>query len=218
MPSCPAMASSVVSPGRPTQLGGEAHPAFPPARDLTATVAVHNAHESPPPRPTSERPESTCDVTATGNCTLCTVRNSIRKYPMHFCAWKRCCYKFSGEGGLLGKNFEHLPVCHSWCWSLERDRLERNAKQAGEWPEAMNGLPMCHRQCYMQVLAKIQDPDAPEREVVPRNRTLSERLRVPKLEHKLEGWFKCLTMPPSDRGRESGSSSSSPGEESRNGV
>ena len=197
MPHCATMANTIPSAGvsRPTQLGGEANPAFPVVRDW---ASLQHTHEPAPPRPTSDRSGSTFDVTGTGNCTLCTVSKSVRKYPEHFCGWTRCCYKFSDEGALLGKDFEHLPVCHNYCWTLERDRLERDAQRVGAWPDAMNGLPMCHRQCYMQALAKLQDPDAEEREVVPRNRCLRERLRIPKLEHRIDEIFKCLATPPSD--------------------
>ena len=76
-------------------------------------------------------------------------------------------------------------MCHSYCWSLERDRLEQNARVAGTWPAATQGLPMCHRQCYMKALVKVQNPDARDLEVVPRNRSSAEWLRMPKLEHKI---------------------------------
>ena len=66
------------------------------------------------------------------------------------------------------------------------------AAQHGCVPLAVKHLRMCHRQCYMQSLAKIQNPDGIVKEVVPRNRCFGERLRVPKIEHRILKKFKCL--------------------------
>ncbi|KAK3690779.1 hypothetical protein LTR37_019001 [Vermiconidia calcicola] len=166
--------------GRPHTINPGTAPA--PARDWTA-VYQHHSHEPP----TIEDHTSVVDTSSTrGDCSRCRVTSTVRKYPVHFCGWEQwCCYKLSGEGAMLGKSFDHLPVCHSYCWKLERDRVEGEAKKAGNWPKAKFGLPTCHRECYMKALVKVQFPDTKmaERDVVPRNRSVKERLKIPKTQH-----------------------------------
>ena len=131
--------------------------------------------------------QSECTTSAsTSTCRFTRKRRGVRRYPEHFCAFERCCYKFSDEGALLARDFEHLPVCHSWCFSLERNRLKRNAKEGGTQVEVCENLPLCHRQCYMKALLKANDPNWVEREVVPRNRVVEEYLRIPTLTHLFE--------------------------------
>jgi len=104
-----------------------------------------------------------------------------RLYALHYCGWDRCCYKLSGEGDLHAHSIEHLPVCHPECWKSELRRLGREGEG---W---RNGaLPTCHRVCFMKGLYRLRYPGLPEKESVPKNRTMGEWVRVPKLRHWME--------------------------------
>lgn len=174
--------NAAVGVSRPQQIGGEGTTPAWAARDCGFVLHSHGSHR---PHQGSEDESERCDVSTIADCPLCSLSNSVRRYPEHFCGWERCCYKFPDEGALLAKDFQHLPVCHIQCWTLERDRLGQKATLISTWPRAVRGLPMCHRQCYMKALAKVQDPDAEEMEIVPRNRSLAERLRISAIEHKI---------------------------------
>lgn len=114
-------------------------------------------------------------------CTL-TKPQKIPKYPQHTCFHgANCCIRFSGEGPLHAADFNHLPVCHNGCWKRERDRLEKEARDAsaGDRTAVLRRVPICHRECYMRGLGRVEGPPNAEREVVPLNRCLGEVLRLP---------------------------------------
>ena len=103
-----------------------------------------------------------------------------RRYPHHFCAFEKCCYKFSDQGPLFAKSFEHLPVCHATCFEIERDRL-RSAPITQSERRVSSSL--CHRECYMRALLQAKDPSWQAKDIVPRNRTIKELLGRTKLHH-----------------------------------
>lgn len=175
------MAASMMG-SRPPQLGGqEDQPQI--TQNQRPTLQQDGCH-TPQSQSASQ---SECTTSAsTSTCRFTRKRRGVRRYPEHFCVFERCCYKFSDEGALLARDFEHLPVCHSWCFGLERNRLRQNAKEAGTQIELDGNLPLCHRQCYMKALLKANDPNWVEREVVPRNRVVEEYLRIPMLTHLVE--------------------------------
>lgn len=125
---------------------------------------------------------------ATAACTTSKPPKSDRaRHPEHYCAFEECCYKFYDEGGLPAKDIEHLPVCHSYCWKLERERLMRDERGEGGGPrELFMNLRICHRQCYMESVLNARNSEREGKRVVPANRSIGERLRIPMLEHRFE--------------------------------
>lgn len=111
------------------------------------------------------------------------IHNS-RRYPLHFCAFERCCFKFSDDDPLQAQDLEHLPTCHEHCFKAERDQLTELAKRKpAALPRPCDGLLFCHRVCYMKTLLKAHDPNLGDMEPVPENRTLKERFRIHEFEH-----------------------------------
>ena len=186
---CPPAIAATMMASRPPQLGGrQSH--------LQLGGQQNQPHVTWDRTPPLQRGQSNAQISQPNTQSQCTSsastsfcpgeRRSVRRYPEHFCTFERCCYKFSDEGALLAKDFEHLPVCHNNCWTDELDRLLRNVDEAEAFIELDEDIPLCHRACYMKGLLKVRDPDWVEREVVPRNRTIEERLHVLTLEHLWE--------------------------------
>ena len=130
---------------------------------------------------------------ATAACATCEPpkpKGDRVRDPEHYCIFRNCCKEFYDKkgDGLAAKDIYHLPVCHSYCWKLERERLVALDDGWCDGPrEPYMGLWLCHRQCYMESVLKARKPDWEAKRVVPENRSLSERLRIPMLEHRF-GW------------------------------